>query len=127
MATPYSEKFKAARKAAGFTQKTCAETYGIPRRTIEDWEGGKRIPPDYIQFFILEHFDRLADDSWNPVTERLPELPDEDIVRRLKADNARWAQVCREQDRRIDELEGRLIKVIAERDTALDELEGSMK
>ena len=59
MDTPYSERFKAARKAAGLTQRACAEKYGIPRRTIEAWETGERIPPDDIQFFILEHFGRL--------------------------------------------------------------------
>ena len=44
----------------------------------------------------------------------------EDIVRRLKAENANWARICKEQARRIDELEALLAK-------ALDELKGSMK
>ena len=45
----------------------------------------------------------------------------------LKAESTRWAQVCRVQNRRIDELETQLAKVTAERDEALAELESHKK
>ena len=42
------ETIKALRAASGLTQEKFAEKYNIPKRTIENWETGKRIPPDYL-------------------------------------------------------------------------------
>ena len=39
---------KELRKKAGMTQKAFAEYFNIPKRTIEDWEGERRTPPQYI-------------------------------------------------------------------------------
>ena len=39
---------KEIRAASGLTQKAFAELLGIPKRTIENWEGGQRQPPTYI-------------------------------------------------------------------------------
>ena len=36
------------RTRLGDTQSEFAARYGIPFRTIQNWETGKRIPPDYI-------------------------------------------------------------------------------
>lgn len=36
------------RKAAKMTQKAFAEYFGISKRAIESWEGGKRKCPDYL-------------------------------------------------------------------------------
>lgn len=33
---------------AGMTQQKFSETYGIPKRTIEDWEGLRMKPPTYV-------------------------------------------------------------------------------
>lgn len=38
---------KELRTASGMTQKRFAEYFGIPKRTLEDWESGKRKPPEY--------------------------------------------------------------------------------
>ena len=47
---------KEIRAASGLTQKAFAEALGIPKRTIEDWEGNRRQPPEYlvklIEFYI---------------------------------------------------------------------------
>lgn len=40
--------FKELRKLSGMTQRKYAEYFGIPRRTIEDWESGKRSCTDYL-------------------------------------------------------------------------------
>jgi putative transcriptional regulator len=39
---------KALRKKTGLTQAAFAERYGIPKRTIENWEGKKSNPPGYV-------------------------------------------------------------------------------
>ena len=39
---------KELREASGMTQKSFSEFFGIPKRTIENWEGGKRECPEYL-------------------------------------------------------------------------------
>lgn len=39
---------KEMRTAAGMTQKAFSEYFGIPKRTIEDWEGCRRACPAYV-------------------------------------------------------------------------------
>ena len=40
--------FKELRALSGMTQKAFSEYFGIPRRTVEDWETGKRKCTDYL-------------------------------------------------------------------------------
>ena len=42
------DRIKRMRSEAGMSQVKFAEYFGIPRRTLEDWERGVRIPPDYL-------------------------------------------------------------------------------
>ena len=37
-----------AQKATGMTQMAFAEYFGIPVRTLQDWQAGKRKMPDYL-------------------------------------------------------------------------------
>ena len=39
---------KELRKLTGLSQEKFSSLYGIPKRTIENWETGKRNPPDYV-------------------------------------------------------------------------------
>ena len=39
---------KELRKLSGMTQKAFSEYFGIPKRTIEDWEGERRKCPEYL-------------------------------------------------------------------------------
>lgn len=36
------------RQALGLSQKAFGEKYGIPLRTVENWENGYRVPPEYV-------------------------------------------------------------------------------
>lgn len=45
---------KEARKEAGLSQLQMSEQLGIPRRTIEDWERGVRIPAAYVEKLVVE-------------------------------------------------------------------------
>lgn len=40
------------RKQVGMTRKAFSEHTGIPVRTLEDWEAGRRTPPEYIPRLI---------------------------------------------------------------------------
>lgn len=43
-----SEKIKGMREEMRLSRKAFAEYFGIPLRTIEDWEAGRRKPPEYL-------------------------------------------------------------------------------
>ncbi len=55
----FPEKFKAAREAAGLTQQGMEDRLLIPRRTVQDWEKGRRIPPAYVQRLVLKELESL--------------------------------------------------------------------
>lgn len=55
----FAEKLKTARKAAGMTQQGMADRMLIPFRTIQQWEGGQRTPPPYVQRFVLNELESL--------------------------------------------------------------------
>lgn len=42
------ERIRRMRIAAGLSQSQFADKYGIPKRTIEDWERGIRKPQQYV-------------------------------------------------------------------------------
>ncbi len=53
---------KEIRKIAGLTQKELSELTKIPKRTIENWESGKRVPPDWvlllIEYYVNGHLEK---------------------------------------------------------------------
>ena len=42
------EKIKEIRNKTSLSQVKFSEKYGIPVRTLEDWERGKSTPPSYV-------------------------------------------------------------------------------
>ena len=40
------------RESTGMSRKEFSEHTGIPVRTLEDWEAGRRTPPEYIPKLI---------------------------------------------------------------------------
>ena len=40
------------RKETGLNRKVFAEHFGIPVRTVEDWDAGRRTPPKYVPRLI---------------------------------------------------------------------------
>ena len=47
-----AKKIRELRKNIGMTRKEFSEHTGIPVRTLEDWEAGRRTPPEYIPRLI---------------------------------------------------------------------------
>lgn len=45
---------KEARKAAGLTQQALSDWLGIPKRTIENWEGGQRSCPVWCETMLIK-------------------------------------------------------------------------
>lgn len=50
----FAEELRATRTNAGWSRPKMVERVGVPLRTIEDWESGKRIPPEYVQRLVLD-------------------------------------------------------------------------
>lgn len=46
-------KIKEERLKLGLTQQQLADLTGIPFRTIQNWEGGQRKCPDYVEKLLL--------------------------------------------------------------------------
>lgn len=42
------------RGAAGLTQAAFCARFCIPKRTLENWEGGQRICPDYLRLLLAQ-------------------------------------------------------------------------
>ncbi len=47
-----SKEIKELRLGCGMNRKEFSEHTGIPVRTLEDWEAGRRTPPEYIPRLI---------------------------------------------------------------------------
>lgn len=53
------------RKETELNRKDFAEHFGIPLRTVEDWEAGRRTPPEYIPRLIKYQikYEKLVNDN----------------------------------------------------------------
>ena len=56
-----ANKIKALREQTGMSRKEFSEYTTIPIRTLEDWESGRRTPPEYIPRLLSYQlkFDKL--------------------------------------------------------------------
>ena len=57
---------KELRTATGMTQKAFADYFGISKRAIESWEGGKRECPKYLLLLMeykLKHEGLIRDEN----------------------------------------------------------------
>lgn len=45
---------KEARAKSGLSQAEAAKYIGVPKRTLEDWEAGKRTPPAYVETWAVD-------------------------------------------------------------------------
>ena len=52
---------KEARKVAGWTQQRLSDELEIPKRTIENWEGGKNSCPVWAEKLIVQEILRRTE------------------------------------------------------------------
>lgn len=50
---------KEARGLLGWSMMRMANELGIPYRTVQDWEAGRRKCPDYVERLIVEKLERI--------------------------------------------------------------------
>lgn len=51
---------KTYREAWGLTATRLAKELGIPRRSYQNWELGLRVPPPYIEQYIMDYLRRVV-------------------------------------------------------------------
>ena len=56
------------RESVGENRKEFSAHIGIPVRTLDDWEAGRRTPPDYIPRLIAYQlkYEKLTDHDFGP-------------------------------------------------------------
>ena len=59
----WKDEVKAARKAAGLTQAKMNQLMKVPMRTIQSWEAGDRVPPEYVQILVLEKLEQIKNNA----------------------------------------------------------------
>ena len=59
----FAERLKAARAETGMSQQKMADRMIISKRTIEKWETGERVPPEYVQRFVLNELKEIKEGS----------------------------------------------------------------
>lgn len=57
--TSFCEVLRSLRKEKVLTQQQLSDITTVPKRTIEDWEAGRRTPPSYVQYLLLEKIKTL--------------------------------------------------------------------
>ena len=55
----FSERFKELRQATGLSVAKLSERMLIPLRTLQKWDSGERVPPPYVQRFVLNELEEL--------------------------------------------------------------------
>lgn len=80
---------KEARIKHGLTQTQLSQITGVPFRTIQNWEGGQRKCPDYVEQMILDLLDRKFNQpDHQTILEEVLEMMESDL-KHLKTDEAR--------------------------------------
>ncbi len=52
-----------ARLKAGLTQEAMSKKLEIPKRTIENWEGGKTKPPAYVEKLVVSALENITEEN----------------------------------------------------------------
>ena len=57
----FAKKLKNARAEVGISQQKMSDLLGIPKRTIEEWETGRRKPPKWVERLVIEEVKRIPE------------------------------------------------------------------
>jgi DNA-binding transcriptional regulator YiaG len=55
----FKDGVRAERARLGLSQQGLSDALGIPKRTIEDWEGGRRTPPPWVEKLLFEKLKQM--------------------------------------------------------------------
>ena len=76
----------------GLTQKQLSEITGIPERTIQNWEGGQRKCPEYVENMVAGLLEqKFVQPNYKTILEEIGEMIESDIPH-LSGDAKRYAE-----------------------------------
>lgn len=76
----------------GLTQKQLSEITGIPERTIQNWEGGQRKCPEYVENMVAGLLEqKFGQPNHKAILEEIGEMIESDIPH-LSGDAKRYAE-----------------------------------
>lgn len=55
-------KIKEKRLEIGMSRAEMSRRFGIPLRTLENWDAGVNQPPEWVERLLLESLDRIKQD-----------------------------------------------------------------
>jgi transcriptional regulator with XRE-family HTH domain len=85
----FTMTIKEARIQHGLTQTQLSQITGIPFRTIQNWEGGQRKCPDYVEKMVLNLLDqKFNQPDYQTILEEILDMLERDL-KHLKTDEAR--------------------------------------
>lgn len=83
---------KELRITHGLTQKQLSEITGIPERTIQNWEGGQRKCPEYVENMVAGLLEqKFGQPNHKTILEEIGEMIESDIPH-LSGDAKRYAE-----------------------------------
>lgn len=83
---------KESRIKYGLTQKQLSDITGVPERTIQNWEGGQRKCPDYVEKMVLDMLEqKFGQPDYKTILEEIGEMIESDIPH-LSGDAKRYAE-----------------------------------
>lgn len=83
---------KEARIKHGLTQKQLSGITGIPERTIQNWEGGQRKCPEYVENMVAGLLEqKFGQPNHKTILEEIGEMIESDIPH-LSGDAKRYAE-----------------------------------
>lgn len=78
-----------ARMKHGLTQQQMADITGIPKRTIENWDGGQRKCPEYVANMVIGLLDqKFGQPDYKTILKEILDMMERDLVH-LKTHEAR--------------------------------------
>ena len=67
---------KEARAKHGLSQQQLANMTGIPKRSIENWDGGQRKCPEYVERMVVEY---LEQQDYKTILEEIRDMIASDL------------------------------------------------
>lgn len=84
---------KSERIRLGLTQHQLAEITGVPFRTIQNWEGGQRKCPDYVEKMILDKLNQMFDQpNYKTVLEEILDMLKSDLKHLKNSDTKQYVE-----------------------------------
>ncbi len=96
MTTIKSERIK-----HGLTQEQLAKITGVPVRTVQNWEGGQRKCPDYVEKMILDKLNQLFDQpNYKTILEEVLDMLKSDLNHLKNSDTKQYVEnvICDIED-----------------------------